>query len=224
MKRIACMVLLISVCFLLCACGTDTEAPDSIIRESVSDQIRAEGLIEGNVKFTATHSPDSSNHTDTVKIKADVEGNYGTYTLSGTQTYQYSQSNDTWSVYRRGEWTEPAFTFNKKLVDSWKIKDGNDQYDIKIKSINGNNISMECTAEVECLLGDGKTCTLKASGTYPISGNYKNTEMKLVVEMDVPDGFYYTGDNRDKATLFVYLDINSGVNSAFIVNSIRAIG
>lgn len=222
MKRIACIVLFISVCLLLCACGTDMEAPDSIIRDTVNDYIKSErlsGISDGDIKITANHKSDSSNHTDTVKITAELEYPYGTYTVTSTQTYQYSQSNDTWSLYRRGSWSEPEYAFNSKLAKNWHIDNGDDTYDIDIKSVNSKTIKLECEASETVyggLLVGNKKCMLSASGTYTLDGQ------RLSVKLNLPDGFYVSwyqtssGENETFTYLNIMLSLEKGIESALI--------
>lgn len=223
MRRFACIALLICVCLLLCACGTDTEVPESVIRDTVNDYIRAEGLSgisKNNVKITATHDPDSSNHTDTVKIKAELEYPYGAYVVSSTQTYQYEQTNDLWRLYRRGEWSNPTYQFNDKLIGSWHIDCFDDDYDIDIQDVDGQKIKMKCTAKVEVQSGFGEYtfCTLSESGTFVLN------ERWLDIELELPDGYgwaqNFIEDRKNSAELTLELDLESGVVDGFIYGTI----
>ena len=165
------------------------------------------------------HDYDSSSQTDNVAITLTLSSDCGTMTCRRTVVYAYDKSSGLWSAVRRESWSDPEYAFGKGLCGTYPLTNGEEVYEVKITSVSGNSIQLECWADAVCQRGyfSAGTCYLEASGAYSANGRY------LEIPLELPDGYYAkyrVGDTNtsvtDRVTLSLYLDIADGISTAFL--------
>ena len=221
MKRrfsfLALALLTLLSALLLSGCGSSPrQVPDSVIERDTADCDYDNGFSRS---WTAAHSYDSSSQTDSVVITLTLSSDCGTMTCRRTVAYAYDKGSGLWSAVRRESWSEPEYSFSKGLCGTYPLINGEEVYEVKITSVSGNSIQLECWADAVCQQGyfSAGTCYLETSGTYSANGRY------LEIPLELPDGYYAkyrAGDTNtsvtDRVTLNLYLDIADGISTAFL--------
>ncbi len=210
------LLTLLSV-LLLPGCGSSSrQVPDSVIERDTVDCDYDAGYSRS---WTAVHDYDSSSQTDNVAITLTLSSDCGTMTCRRTVVYAYDKSSGQWSAVRRESWSDPEYAFGKGLCGTYPLTNGEEVYEVKITSVSGNSIRLECWADAVCQRGyfSAGTCYLEASGAYSANGRH------LEIPLELPDGYYAkyrVGDTNtsgtDRVTLNLYLDIADGISTAFL--------
>lgn len=214
MKKLA-LLFSLAAFFLLAAClsgcGNSSQVPDSMLQLAVDER-----FSEKEYTWSATHHYDSQARTDTVNLTATLQEEYGAKNRSCKIVYQYDRASDTWSVYSKGEWSEPSFQFNSKLIGSWEgTYTAGDSYRIQITAVSGN--SMTVSGKVTVLADSGPLsytpCTISFSGTYQTNSRGNRIEVPLESH-HIPNGFMLA-PGESEAAIVIHLDEDTGVEDVF---------
>lgn len=110
-----CVPLLIIVC-IICICTLVPSeykgVPDSVIcRDASYDTADA-------YKYEVIHDVDTAAHIDDAKLKLYYKGTYGTKTIIAPYSYEYSKSNDSWSLLEEGTVTSEQLLNEQAYIDA----------------------------------------------------------------------------------------------------------
>lgn len=111
--------MLLSLCLSGCGGGKST-VPDSYIDAEIQNFLTRKysgpDYTPDSFRFTVSHSPDSSMHTDGVTVSIMFQYPYGTAAFSANGTYQYIKNNDIWEGSLHFDWGGRSYTLDEKAL------------------------------------------------------------------------------------------------------------
>ena len=201
MKKVKTICLLIAIilsALMLVGCGGNGKSPSNGVPDRTAELVILDYFDERDLRqgyynsysFNVIHNYDKGSNSDAAVINLKIEYNYATENTSIPVWYSYNKSSDLWTLDRKGSWSESTFSyFGDKLVGRWRINYFNDYYEIEIKSVNGNNVTLEynisAPATVSMGLDPDRMLRLDGSGTYEL-----NNWGGISIPFDLPEGFY----------------------------------
>lgn len=229
-KRILSLAVLTLCIIQLTACGgsasTAKGVPDRTAELVVLDYFDERGMQHGDYNsysFNVIHNYDKSSNSDAAVINLKIEYNYASESTYVPVWYSYNKSSDLWSLDRKGNWSESVMNYSgDKLIGCWRINYYDDYYEIEIKSISGNNVSLNysiyAAATVSMGLDPDRMLSVDGEGTFTL------TNWGVSIPFDLPEGFYCNkGGGRfgEKNTdLNILFDPQQGCNSGYINGSL----
>ena len=222
-------LLFFALLVLLTGCGNSQSAkgvPDRTAELVILDYFDERGMRQGDYNsysFNVIHNYDKSSNSDAAVINLKIEYNYAVENTYVPVWYSYNKSSELWTLDRKGNWSESAISFSgEKLIGRWRISNYDDNYEIEIKSVNGDSITLDydiyAAATVSMGLDPDRMLSVDGSGTYSLSN------WGITIPFDLPDGFYCNkGGGRfgEKSTdLNIRIDPQQGCNSGYIYGSL----
>lgn len=207
MKRnqfIICILILTAVSLFLSACGGETEVPDKYIEYAVKDATNNKYLLSDpdfeSYKYSTRHTPDNSSHIDEVDVTIQVKYPCGDVIVQGSQRYQYSKENDTWSELTSWGWKVTEKTVDAKaLIGTWSGVYCD--YELNIDAVDLNAGTITCGYSFSCTegtpwTGGTKQVTYTGHDTFELSNYY--------------DGDYGFVINESGRNFWVYISVERG--------------
>ena len=221
-KRIFYFFFILSAVLFLAACGNASdEVPESVWLREIDDCDYAE-FSDPSIKCTqsAIHNVDKTAHTDLVVISLQAESTYGKVNTYRSVLFQYDKSSDLWSVLKRSDWSERAYSFNDNLEGGWHYEEFGNAYDIWIESVDDGRITLEVQASLSAydLFTGTIYCNTYAYDSFDIKTNAYIEDIPL----ELSDGFFVSwsqtksGENETTTYLRIQLDIANGIGYAYV--------
>lgn len=221
------LALVVSAIFtlLLSGCGSSGSSsskgvPDRTAEMVVLDYFDERDMQQGDYNsysFNVVHNYDAGSKSDAAVINLKIEYNYATENTYIPVWYSYDKSSELWTLDRKGNWSESAISFfGDKLVGRWRIDYFDDYYEIEIKSVDGDSVTLDydlyAAATVSMGLDPDKILSLDGSGTYPLNNG------RITIPIELPEGFYSNkGLVGEKNTdFYIQIDPQQGCSIGYI--------
>ena len=158
-KRVRTVILVLSMLLSLCLSGCGggkSTVPDSYIDADIQNfltwKYSGPDYSPDSFRFTVSHSPDSSMHTDGVTVGIVFRYPYGTAAFSANGTYQYMKNNDIWEGSLHFDWGGRSYTLDEKALcttfDMYQKK-------IQVESIDLDGGTISCSYSLDGASGSG---------------------------------------------------------------------
>ena len=194
MKKAILLSLLLIL--LLSGCKQHTEVPDVYIQWQAEDYLTSENILDSeysSYEIKASHFPNPSANIDTVNVVLIVNAPYGVFSVESQQVFQYSRSDDTWSIIRDYSWYNETSTFNEASLcktwyggDDYQEDELGNTYEIYIDDIDFSSKTVSCTYSFFTNILDDyhvNTVYYSDSGTFDFSNGLIIAEEKVTYKI-----------------------------------------
>lgn len=221
------LMVLVLILLMLSGCG---ESAGKGVPDRTAEMVVLDYFDEFDIwpdeydsySFTVSHNYDKSSKTDAAVIHLTLQHPYATETTYIPVWYAYNKSSDQWTLARKGEWSESAFSYyTSKLIGAWVIDNLNQEYTISVRSINGDSVTLDYSisapATVSMGLDPDKELYLEGSGTYTL----KNSNISIPI--DLPDGFLACNSPliyEKNTRLSIHLSPQFGFNGGYLLGQL----
>ena len=228
LKKLVLCLSIVSLLLSLFSCGGEKGVPDSFAIESA-----------GKCKYVTSKYPattnvihnkyDSDSYLDYVTIVSKSEGNYGFFVSTREAIFQYDRTSDLWSLFDIEPWTEPDYTFNKRLVGNYDVKgkydDENIICHIEIMSVTEQSIQLNynLSADVDIAYEYFEALHIEAFGNETLSNGefyafVTADNPHLSIPIELPEG-YCDGYHGTDISLILEIDLTRGLQTAHVLGS-----
>ena len=227
-KKLVLYLSIVSLLFTLFSCGGEKGVPDAFAIESA-----------GKCKYVTPKYPsttdvihnkyDSESYLDYVTIASKSEGDYGSFVSTRKAIFQYDRTSDLWSLFDIEPWTEPDYTFNKRLVGKYDVK-GEVDYEniichIEILSVTEESIQLKynLSADVDIAFEYFESLHIEVSGKETLSNGeffvfVTDDNPHLSIPIELPEG-YCDGYHDADISLILEIDLTYGIQTAHVLGS-----
>lgn len=200
---IICVLLLAAVCVLLTLPPEIRGVPDSVIcRDANYD-------IDSAAKYDVIHNVDTDAHIDDAQLKLVYKGDYGTKTITVPYSYEYSKSDDSWTLLEKGDATSEYVldekAYKEKSPFLGKIEGSREcTYSITFQKINMEEMYAVISYDIDF----AKKSIPDISGftTVALEDSYG---LYFLIEYTYPGAW-----SSDQETLWFWLNIDKGIDTS----------
>ena len=158
-RRVRIAILALSVFLSLCltGCGDGkSSVPDSYIDADIQSfltwQYSGPQYTPDSYRFTLSHSPDNSMHTDSVTVSIVFQYPYGTAAFSANGQYQYMRNNDIWEGSLHFDWGGRSYMLDEKALCTTFDTYGKM---LQVNSVDLTGETISCDYELDGTSGSG---------------------------------------------------------------------